>query len=173
MFTLISLALFGFAGGLLLGFNDSDRSIRVLLPVVGTIVFSCIGFIVALLIGDLIPKVQVRHEPRTIVSLKTNVGPSGAFVLGSGRLQNQTQLHFLVRNEDGSVTPYSVNENHSLRIIEDQSLTDSGRWIAITLETNPDSALIHWAILFGFSKVHYANEIRVPVGSIIQKIEID
>lgn len=173
MFTLIALALFGFAGGLSLGFNDSDRSIRVILPLVGTIVFSCIGVIVALFIGDMIPKVQVRQEPRTIVSLKTNVGTSGAFVLGSGRLQNQSQLHFLVRNEDGSMTPYSVNENHSLKIIEDRSLTDSGSWTSITLETNPKSSLIPWAILTGFAKQHYANEIRVPVGSVIQEIKID
>lgn len=130
------------------------------------------GALIAIFICDLAPKKEVVYGPIPLVSMQTVDGVSGAFILGTGDIQSGAFFRFLVRNKDGSLSPYSVTADTRVRLVEDPQLKEIGYWTSTFLEIDPNSCLYSWAIGNGDHRKLLVHEFRVPTGTIIQKLSV-
>lgn len=173
MFTVITIAFIAVMTGIYIGYREEGSSGIYFGGLLGALLGILLGFIIALAVGCTLPRVNMSSGPFTLVSMKTENGISGAFVIGTGNLHSRASYQMLLRNEDGSMTPYSVTADDKVRLIEDSSLKDKGLWIVTYNRPNPASLICNWVLFLSNSTQIVSHEIRVPTGSIIQNFKVD
>lgn len=173
MYTVFALTLSGLLIGCRLGYYSDKKIGAAFGGFLGLVLGVLFGYLVALGIGRIVLTVESEYGPFTLVSMKTSQSVSGTFVLGSGSINNSWEYRFLIRNKDGSLVPYSIPADYRVKLIEDKSLKDEGYWTNIHLDPDPQSLLLPWALFDSKAFKTISNVIRVPAGSIVQKISID
>ena len=139
---------------------------------VGGVVGFVVGIIAGLIVSACTPRHDVVYGPATMVSMRTTDGVSGTFVWGSGSIHGATSYNFMIKQQDGSITPRSVAADSLVAIIEDESLKDAGYWRTTFNEPDKDSALYKWGIGHRDYVRIVRQEFRVPVGTVVQTFKV-
>ncbi len=167
-----SIYLFA-AIGLVVGFFIGDPGVWKLIGLgVGCVFGGVVGLIVGLAVSACTPRTSVVYGPATMVSMRTSDGVTGTFVWGTGGFRGETSYNFMIKQQDGSITPRSVPANSLVAIIEDESLKDVGYWSSTYRELDPKSALYNWGIGHSDYKDLVRQEFRVPVGTVVQTFKV-
>ncbi len=159
--------------GSVVGFFVADRGFYRLLGLgIGCVIGGVVGLIVGLAVAGFTPRADVVYGPSTMVSMRTTDGVVGTFVFGTGGIRGETSYNFMIKMQDGSITPRSVPANSYVAIIEDPSLTNVGYWTTTMREPDPQSFLYNWG--FGHSDYQRVKrqEFRVPVGTVVQTFKV-
>lgn len=138
----------------------------------GSIIGGVVGVIVGLIISAATPRHDVVYGPATMVSMRTTDGVAGTFVWGTGGIRGETSYNFMIKQQDGSITPRSVTADSLVAIIEDESLKDAGYWRTTFNEPDKDSALYKWGIGHRDYERIVRQEFRVPVGTVVQTFKV-
>jgi hypothetical protein len=101
-----------------------------------------------------------------LAAMRTSDSPSGTFVWGNGRVADSLYYHVLVRNADTSVSPQQIDSQASVRIVEDKSLQNEGRWTTLCNHRDYSAPLGSWVFLQEADQV-CDNVFTVPVGTVI------
>lgn len=137
-----------------------------------TFVSVVLGFVVALLLGYCVPDVTVTYGPNTLVAMRSTDSVSGSFVWGSGSVNGQVYYNFLMRNDDGSLTPGQVTADSSVHIVEDPHLSGIGYWSSVYKEPNRSSFIARWALGRNKSTL-ISNDFRVPEHTVVQSFSVN
>lgn len=132
------------------------------------LIYIC-AFAIWFLGASLTERVEVNRGPIELAAVRTSTGISGTFVLGSGSVSSTSNYRVLVRNQDGSMTPYQIPADSTLRIIEDKTLNGVGYWSWTNLE--PHEGPYRWTARPPMKRIK--NELRVPEGSIVYSFEVN
>ena len=131
-----------------------------------------IGIIIALVVGLFVPTHIVTYGPATLVSVRTSDGISGAFVWGTGSIQNASTYNFMMLNADGTISPGSVPANGLVHIGEDANLHNVGYWSQVRREADQSSKLCPWALGQQDATVILSEDFRVPAGTVRQNFNM-
>ena len=169
MYSIILLAVIGTIVGLIV----APRGWSKLMGLgIGCVIGGFIGAFVGLAIAAAIPRHDVVYGPSTMVSMRTTDGVAGTFVWGTGGISGETSYNFMIKQEDGSITPRSVSASSLVAIIEDDSLTGVGYWRTTFNEPDTASSLYKWGVgLRDYERV-VRQEFRVPVGTVVQGFKV-
>lgn len=177
MYSVIALALIGLGIGLWLTNGDGyGRSIfwSIVASLVGLVIGGLFGIMLASGIGVSGAKVQKVLGPATLVSIRSSDGVNGAFIWGSGSIGSETSYNFMLKLDDGSLTPRKVPSDSLVFFIQDPELKDVGYWrTTIELDdlTSPACTNWSWGICSGFQKT-IRQEFRVPAGTIVEQFSV-
>jgi hypothetical protein len=161
------------AVGLVIGFFVADKPLqKVVGIVIGAVIGGAVGAFLALIVAAATPRAEVVYGPATLVSMRSSDGMSGAFIFGSGSFGSETTYNFMIKKDDGSMTPRSVYANSAVAIIEDPSLTNIGYWTTTMREPNPESFLYNWGLGHKDYQRVVRQEFRVPVGTVVQTFKV-
>lgn len=138
---------------------------------IGGIIGGVVGLIVSMVVSEFVPEREVVYGPATLVSMRSSDGLSGTFIWGSGSVGNRTTYNFMMKLEDDSLTPGSVDANSLVRIKEDSTLTNVGYWTQTRLEPDTTSEVYKWALVVGSGRI-IREEFRVPVGTVVQTFKV-
>jgi len=127
------------------------------------------GMVTAVTITKLMPQKEVVYGPYKLVAMRSVGAISGTFVAGTGMIGTSVNYNFMVEQDDGSVSPYSVPVNGNTHITEDPSLHNTGTWTSIHLEVDRNSWLYNWSVGAEKRDVVVKNNLRVPVGTVLQQ----
>ncbi|MCC7530509.1 MAG: hypothetical protein IT342_18440 [Candidatus Melainabacteria bacterium] len=160
--------------GIVIGFGVASRTTGAKLGgiVGGGVIGAVVGLIVGLFVSIATPRHEVTYGPSTMVSMRTTDGVTGTFVFGTGGIRGETTYNFMIKLQDGSVTPRSVPANSLVAIIEDESLAGVGYWRTTYRESDPGSILYKWGIGHSDSDRVVRQEFRVPVGTVVQTFKV-
>ncbi len=178
MYTLIIGAVVGLIIGIASFFKRSDKKDQFSSAssiagncVLGIFIGAFIGGFVSLVIAKQI-RVQVTSAPTTLVAMRSADGVSGAFIFGTGGLNNGTSYNFMTRSADGSMVPGSLPANGLVHITEVDSLKTTGEWTTTQMECDRKAALYDWAICIKFDTHLLRQDFRVPVGTVVQQFKV-
>ena len=171
MYTILSFAVVG----LLIGFCvASGTLVERFGAYCGSSIFAAaFGVVAALLLSPLVPQHEVVYGPATLVSMRSSDNNlSGAFIFGTGGFRGQTTYNFMIKLQDGSMTPDSVYADSKVRLIEDSTLTNVGYWSTVKNEPMKDSPLYDWSIGHSENVQIVRQEFRIPAGTVVQNFNI-
>ncbi len=132
------------------------------------LVMAIMAAITGLAVNSNLPQKTVVGGPYTLVSIRSADGLSGKFIYGTGSISGSVFYNVYVRNEDGSVTPYQVPADSSVRIVEESSLHDSGTWMQAVTSYDYSSPLGRWVIGQDYKTIRY----KVPVGTVVHDFSV-
>lgn len=160
-----------FAGNALINCKQEKKSNR---RAVEFSVIACIvGFFAALFNADRVPSKIVTDGPLTLVAVRSSDSVSGTFVWGTGTINGELVYNVYVKNADGSMTPYRIPGDNSVRIIEDPSLSNTGTWEQMVKVPDLSSEWARWTIFPSVRRRRVAgNVLKVPVGTVRQTFEV-
>lgn len=177
MYSAIALALIGLGVGLWLTNGDGyGRSVfwTVIISLVGIVIGGFIGIAIAAGIGVSGAKVQKVYGPATLVSIRSSDGVNGAFIWGSGSIGSETSYNFMLKLDDGSLTPRKVPSNSLVFFIQDPELKDIGYWrttVEVDDLTSPKCTKWSWGICSP-TETYIRQEFRVPAGTIVEQFSV-
>lgn len=174
MYSIYALTSIGMLLGIHSYFKGSKRSIGDFLYKFCSTTFCCgfCGFFLAISICIAVPRVEVKSDPITLVSLRNQDGVSGSFIFGSGSINTSYNYSFLMKQKDGSMVPGSVSSLELVHFIEDPALKNIGYWQTTFFVSDSSHWLYNWSILHSDRTRVIRQEFRVPVGSVIQQFNI-
>ena len=170
MYTLFSVAILAFVVVFFLSSKSKSRADRCFCSLLSALLGAFVGAIIGSVIGDYAPMHNVNGGLITLVSVRTTDGVHGAFIWGSGTIQNETTYNFMMRNADGSLTPGSLHANSLVHIVEDASLTNVGYWTTVRREAVPNSWQSKWGMADDTTTV--SEVLRVPAGTVVQSFNV-
>ncbi len=170
MYTISVLAAIGAVAGLSIGPKGiGGKAFGI---GVGTFIGAVVGVFAGLAIAAATPRHHVVYGPATMVSMRTTDGVTGTFVWGTGGIHGETSYNFMIKQQDGSITPRSVTADSLVAIIEEESLQGVGYWRTTFNEPDTDSVLYRWGIGHSDYKRIVRQEFRVPVGTVVQTFKV-
>lgn len=175
MYSLITFGAVGLIFGLILAAGKKERRFGDFIfgSVIGSVIGALIGMALAVTVCvALVPMKEFTYNSMTMVSMRTQDGVAGSFLLGSGSFSNSSTYHFLVKEADGSVSPRSVPADDRVRITEDPSLTNVGYWQTVKREADKNSLLYMWALGTSDRSRIIRQEFRVPAGALVHQFKV-
>jgi hypothetical protein len=159
----------------------------ILCAILGAVIFGCInrklgaaagagaigavvGVFLSIFLSFATPRVWVEDGRWDLAAMRTTDQTTGAFVLGSGSFDASSSYRVLIRNRDGSMTPFSVTADNRVKIFEDEKLDNKGVLIIYSLTADEKSALYNWTLVH--STQHKAYELHVPKGSVVTQFSV-
>jgi hypothetical protein len=171
MYTVIFAAVAGFILDFFLSVRGKRKTFLTCLghASFGTIGGMVVGMLAAIVLGYLVPNKTVSEGPYELVCMRTSDHLSGTFVWGTGSINSSAVYRVYVRNTDGSVSPYSVEADSAVSILEDPALKDRGQWTVTSTRYDSSSRLAKWAFDPGpgADQPEDSNRFRVPKGTVI------
>lgn len=173
MYTILLIATIGTVLGFFIASNGIGAKLVGLAA--GLFIGCFVGtFVADVVTSNFVPRKEVTYGPATLVSMRTSDGISGAFIWGSGQFGSSSSYNFMMKLDNGNLTPRSVTADSLVQIREDASLTNVGYWRTIKSEPDFNSPLAPWAI--GLSKernkVILRQEFDVPAGTVVQAFKV-
>lgn len=174
MYTLYLAGLLCVAASVYLGRQAYRRSYYPLEDWLAHSFLSSIGILalacaVATLGGMFLPHKEQIQGPYTLATLKSGESYSGTysgtFIWATGRFGSTPVYNVLVRNSDGSFTPWSIPADKHVRIVEDNGLNEIGYWRQTIRVVDRSHFLSNWFFSLDAFKVT-VQELRVPKGTI-------
>jgi hypothetical protein len=129
--------------------------------------FSFCALVASLVINEYLPDKIVRGGPFDLVAMRSADGIDGNFVWGTGSINGEQLYNVMVKNDDGSLSPFHVRADSTVRIVEDSSLHGEGKWYQTTITHDYSAAMGKWAL--GENDARYLNKFVVPVGTVVQQ----
>ena len=172
MYTIALLFILGLIFGIVSA-KRSPFSHFVIDSLFSGLVGGCAGVIISMLLWLFVPSHTVNYGPAQLVAIRSADGLNGAFIWGSGSVSSETYYHFYKRNNDGSMTPVSVEANSLVRVAEDPGLIGKGTWITQTCETDLSSPLAKWALVLRSDRSRVISQnFRVPAGTVVHNFNL-
>ena len=146
--------------------GKSDGDALIPLTIISGIIAVIVGFAMANDRGDNLPTKTVVTNVKELVAFHSTNTVHGSIFLGCGDIDGMMMYSMYIRNTDGSMSPYRVDADSSIRIVEDKSLTDKGYWK--TIETRHDMSVpqVKWTLNAEDVTVSSYYEFDVPVGTV-------
>jgi len=170
MYTLATLVGIGFCVSLYLSWGAKFDE-KFIVCFVGFLLSGVCSLAVSGCISMLTPTRDVVLGPATLVSMRTSDDITGAFIFGSGTIEGISRYNFMMKMDDGSFAPGWINADHTVRIIEDESLEGVGYWRTTVREPDSTSALYNWSFMQRGQQT-IRQEFRVPAGSVVQGFKV-
>jgi hypothetical protein len=167
MITIFVCAVLGIA---LLIYLDSDGFKRrcyhtVPLGVLGFVCGAVVGMILATLLSLAVPYKVSLSANYKLTALRTVDAVGSNFILGTGELQATATYRFMSINDNGSLTPGSVQADNLVQIVEDPALTKEGS--LEIFERGCDRASILYLFAACSRPQTSAKIFRVPPGTVV------
>jgi hypothetical protein len=163
MYSIILCAVLGL---LIIGIKNRSFGAAAFGGIVGAIV----GIFVSLFVSMATPHAWVEEGKWDLAAMRTTDHVHGAFVLGSGSFEGTSSYRVLIRNADGSMTPFSVAADNRVKIFEDAGLDQKGVLIIHMRVADPKSALYNWGLIHATQ--HRSYELHVPKGSVVTQFSV-
>jgi hypothetical protein len=132
-----------------------------------------LGCVAAVLLGFVMPRVNVDSAPIELAAVDNVEGMKGTFLYGSGSVRSNLVYNFLIRNVDGSMTPNSVVADGHVRIVQDKNLSEVGYLTITVSKVEKSTAFRYWALDISPREEIVAYEFRVPDGSVKQSFRFN
>lgn len=172
MYTLLLLGAVGLILGVIVGASITEGS-KIGGGIIGCVIGLFVGFIGAAIAGSFVPQKDVVYGPANLVAMRSSDGVSGTFIWGSGTIRQGTSYNFMMKLDDGSMTPGSVPADNLVRIIEDESLKNTGTWSTTIREADTTWPYYKWTLFSRDRNKYVKQEFRVPVGTVVQTFKVE
>jgi hypothetical protein len=168
------VALFALSGLTHYFFRDENSCYKSLRGCVWQVIWTAaVGAVVgtftaAVVVPQYIPMTSEMSDPDTLVAMRGVQSDTGIFVLGSGTYNSSGAYRIFRKNTDGSVSPVDLRAERSLRIKEDAELKGVGYWRTEFSNFDKNSPLAPFAVGWFYDQAIVGQELRVPVGTVVQ-----
>jgi hypothetical protein len=153
--------------------NRKRESKAYIGAVLGSAIACFVALFAAIFIGGAVPDKTVTDGPWNLVAMRSSDAAAGTFVWGTGTIHGELVYNVYVKNADGSMTPYQIAGDRSVRIIEDPNLSNTGTWQQVVNVPDTSSTWARWTIFPEMNGRRVAgNVLKVPVGTVRQTFEV-
>ena len=167
------VALFALSGLTHYFFRDENSCYKSLRGCVWQVIWTAaVGAVVgtftaAVVVPQYIPMTSEMSDPDTLVAMRGVQSDTGIFVLGSGTYNSSGAYRIFRRIRRQRLSGRSSSQR-SLRIKEDAELKGVGYWRTEFSNFDKNSPLAPFAVGWFYDQAIVGQELRVPVGTVVQ-----